>query len=271
MPIITRTPAVPLSVLQAGEEGADRVVVLVHGVLDSAACWMPVMEDLAADGHRVVAVDLPGHGMSPAPEREFSVPAMAEAVHQTIGSLGIGRFHLVGHSLGGLVCQQLALSHPQSVLSLVLEDPAWGVAGSSPTEAPAFLLERAEQLRTWTPRQILDDGRRAHPEWDERDIAGWFEAKADVRLELFDLEQEWVGRTGAGSWTGYAGAVRVITGGRDDAIVSPAMVSEAAAASEAVTHDHVAEAGHNIRKDAPERFMRILTEFLGCQVRKAGQ
>lgn len=109
------------------------MVILLHGVFDSAGCWVQVMEALADAGFRAVAVDLPGHGRSPRtedlsveglPAEGLSVVAMAESVAATMDSLGLDGATVIGHSMGGLVAQELAVSHPSRATRLVLEDPA---------------------------------------------------------------------------------------------------------------------------------------------------
>ena len=84
------------------ETGEGPPLVLVHGITESAEMWAPLVPDLAAD-HRVVAVDLRGHGRSSRAE-PYDIVSFASDVHQVLDSLGIGpEAVLVGHSLGGVV------------------------------------------------------------------------------------------------------------------------------------------------------------------------
>ena len=81
-------------------------------------------------GFAHIAWDMPGYGDSAAlPEMTFA--ALAEAALRLIDALHIERAHLVGHSMGGMIAQELVASHPDRVASLVLSatSPAFGKAG----------------------------------------------------------------------------------------------------------------------------------------------
>lgn len=96
-------------------------VVLVHGLGGSTMLWQPNITALAT-GRRVIAVDLPGHGLSDKPPAAYSVTFFTEALGSFLDALGLERVALVGHSLGGHICLQLALEQPERVARLVLVD-----------------------------------------------------------------------------------------------------------------------------------------------------
>ena len=93
--------------------------VLVHGACHGAWCWDEVAERLRAKGHRVVTLDLPGHGRRAAEVRRASVPAYGRAVADAMALEGISRGVLVGHSMGGLVIPKAAELAPARVAHLV--------------------------------------------------------------------------------------------------------------------------------------------------------
>jgi len=82
--------------------------VLVHGACHGAWCWDEVATRLRAKGHRVVTLDLPGHGRRAAEVRLASVEAYGRAVADAMALEGISRGVLVGHSMGGLVIPKAA-------------------------------------------------------------------------------------------------------------------------------------------------------------------
>jgi pimeloyl-ACP methyl ester carboxylesterase len=94
--------------------------VFLHGLLDSSEGWTPLCERLT--GTRV-AFDLPGFGFSDAPARG-SIEGYARDVAEGLASIGLKRFTLVGHSLGGAVATALAELMPDRVSGLVLLAPA---------------------------------------------------------------------------------------------------------------------------------------------------
>jgi pimeloyl-ACP methyl ester carboxylesterase len=108
------------------EAGADRrpALILIHDFLVSRLEFDDVIDPLAERFH-VIAPDLPGFGESekPNPARyAYSIEAFAEAVADLIAAFGVGRAHLIGHSMGAAVALTLAAEHPELVQRLVLED-----------------------------------------------------------------------------------------------------------------------------------------------------
>jgi pimeloyl-ACP methyl ester carboxylesterase len=86
---------------------------------------------------------LPGSGRSPRPFDALSIDLFAEVVAEIVEKIGGGAAHLVGHSMGTLVCQQVATRRPESVKSLTLFGPIY-----EPTDAARERLrERARAVR----------------------------------------------------------------------------------------------------------------------------
>jgi pimeloyl-ACP methyl ester carboxylesterase len=95
-------------------------VLLLHGMPGSKADLAPLAEQLA-QRHRVVCPDFPGFGENPAPPRGDASPSgCARALLSFADSLGLARFGLVAHSMGGAMALTLAAEHPQRINSLVL-------------------------------------------------------------------------------------------------------------------------------------------------------
>ncbi len=103
--------------------GEGRPVVLVHGFTGNSRNWALTVPALRPY-FRLVSPDLRGHGLSAKPTQpeDYLLEAMAEDVVQLIHHLGLHGCHLVGHSMGGMIAQMVALSQPQLLKSLVLVD-----------------------------------------------------------------------------------------------------------------------------------------------------
>ena len=99
--------------------GEGPPVVLIHGLGSSGEDWEEQVEVLA-ERHRVVTVDLRGHGESDRPPGPYSIEKFAADVAGVILQLGVGSVHVVGISLGGMVGFQLAVDRPSLVRSLVV-------------------------------------------------------------------------------------------------------------------------------------------------------
>lgn len=129
--------------------GTGPAVLLVQGVGVAGAGWGPQADVLARD-YTVVCIDNRGIGRSTAAGPSLSVEQMAEDVLAVADAEGIERFHLAGHSLGGLIAQQVALSTSARVASLALLCTFLrGRQGA--TMGPA-LLWTALRARIGTPR-----------------------------------------------------------------------------------------------------------------------
>jgi len=85
-------------------------VVLVHGITLGVAVWAHQLRHLAP-GHRVIAIGQRGHGQSLAGTQGYSLERMAEDLAELLESLEVRDATVVGHSLGGMVAQLLALHH----------------------------------------------------------------------------------------------------------------------------------------------------------------
>ncbi len=110
---------VPISYQMAGEGPVS--VVFVHGWLCDRDYWKEQL-DYFAQVHRVVALDLAGHGDSGLNRDEWTLPAFGEDVAAVINGLGLERVVLVGHSMGGPVIVETARIAPQEVIGLVAVD-----------------------------------------------------------------------------------------------------------------------------------------------------
>lgn len=114
-----------IHVLDAGPK-SDRPLVFIHGLGGSLSSWQFAMGALN-HGHRMTALDLPGHGNSSksSPEStDYSVVGLAGDVAAALNTGKRKPSVIVGHSMGGAVAMQLALDHPQLVSGLVLIDSA---------------------------------------------------------------------------------------------------------------------------------------------------
>jgi len=92
--------------------------VLVHGAWHGAWCWQRVAQLLEARGHRVDAIDLPGHGEDRTPVAGMTLEAYAERVRRAVEAAG-ERVVLVGHSMGGMSVTQAAEHVPDRIAALV--------------------------------------------------------------------------------------------------------------------------------------------------------
>ncbi|MHA7609261.1 alpha/beta fold hydrolase [Elizabethkingia meningoseptica] len=96
-----------------------KTLVLLHGVMESTEVWDDMLPELEKQ-FNVIRIDLPGHGKSAVAAEVQSMELMASEVKATLDHIGITKFHLLGHSMGGYVSLAYADTFPESLQSLTL-------------------------------------------------------------------------------------------------------------------------------------------------------
>lgn len=132
--------------------------VLVHGAFATAASWGPLARELALRGHRVVAVDLPGHGLD---ARDTGLAGLSTADDVAAVTAVVRRAEgpvvLVGHSRGGLTVTAVANAVPD-LLAHVVYVSAWCCVAGGPSAyaavAPSALDALAPRLLTADPAEV---------------------------------------------------------------------------------------------------------------------
>lgn len=112
--------------LQLNITGKGQSIVFLHGALVSNTMWHEQVEFFKTQ-YEVITLDLPEHGESKdVVLSEYSVEEMAKLVMNSLHDHNINEFHLCGHSLGGMVAQEIAIKYPSKVISLILVDTSFG-------------------------------------------------------------------------------------------------------------------------------------------------
>jgi len=118
--VAARTDALTArSGLSYRRKGRGTPLVLVHGYLGGAAQWQAEIERFA-DRFDVIAPDLPGYAGSAALPPADRIARFGAAVVDLLDELGLGRITLLGHSMGGMIVQEIAATHPERIARLIL-------------------------------------------------------------------------------------------------------------------------------------------------------
>jgi pimeloyl-ACP methyl ester carboxylesterase len=149
---------VPGAELHVREQGRGEPLLLLHGFLGCASAWDPFLAKLAAR-HRVIVVELRGHGRSTNPSRAFTMRQSADDVLAVLDSLRLPRVRAMGISAGGMTLLHVATRHPERLQSLVLV----GATTQFVDETRAILRDaRRETL----PPPVLAEFRSCAPRGD---------------------------------------------------------------------------------------------------------
>jgi pimeloyl-ACP methyl ester carboxylesterase len=133
----------PVNYVDVGTDtGDEEPVVLVHGLGGQWQNWLENIPRLALD-RRVVAMDLPGFGLTPEPSdgEKMTIPRYGEYVNELCDKLGLGQIELVGNSMGGYIAAEVAIQFPERVERLALVSAA-GISSAETLEAPILTFGR---------------------------------------------------------------------------------------------------------------------------------
>lgn len=147
MTLITQPLSKPfgtLSYRQAGpaQDTGAPPVLLVHGVGMQSAVWTPQLQALATQ-HRVIAVDMPGHGGSSCLTESVDLQAYVDWLLAVLDALDLPRVSLAGHSMGALIAGGFAVQHPDRLDRVALLNGVYCRDAS----ARAAVVARAEDIR----------------------------------------------------------------------------------------------------------------------------
>lgn len=237
--------------------GGDKPsVVLSHGFTDNGLCWADLVYSLEVD-YDVVMVDAFGHGLSTPIQDEAEFDHAADLI-AVIEKLKLAPTIIIGHSMGGATACECAARRPDLVRALILEEPAW-----VNTPAERSTLEYIEFAKTnFAPfSQIVDEILITNPNWRKEELYRIAAAREqfDPELYRYPLFQD----------TGWRAIVAKITcpylllTGMDKqgALVSIEDVQAALTLAPQGEH-HQLEAGHCVRRDAPDAYWGYVQEFL---------
>jgi len=255
---------------ELGEGGPP--LVLVHGLSGSWQNWLENIPRLA-QGHRVIALDLPGFGASPMPPWEISIANYGQLVDEFCTQLNLHACALVGNSMGGFIAAEVAIAEPEWVEKLVLVSAA-GISSARMRREPAEVAARMAAAVTPLALRLRERGMR-RGRLRSIMFRNIFHAPHRLRPELlWEFFHHGVGAEGfipaAASLVGYdfldrLERVRVptlVVWGRNDRVIpSPDALEydRLLPDSRLVIFDRC---GHIPMAERPVRFNRLLERFL---------
>lgn len=240
-------------------------VVLLHGLFGSLTNWGTVIQQL--DDYWVVAPDLRNHGRSPHAD-DVSYAAMAEDVIGLLDTLDAARACLVGHSMGGKLAMQLALRYPQRIRSLAVVDMApvkythnFATIFAAFNRIDLTKINSRAEAREQMHAAALDEKIKAFLLQNlRRDKDRWY-----WRINLPALQVHYPEITGYPDpgEANYPGKAWFIYGGQSSYVL-PKYHPAIFCAFPHAKFCPVAQAGHWVYADQPDRFMCCLRGFLAA-------
>jgi len=257
--------------------GSGPALLLLHGLGCDHTTWLPVIATLSRR-YTVIAPDLLGHGRSAKPRADYSLGGYANGMRDLLTVLGVDKVTVVGHSFGGGVAMQFAYQFPERTERMILVAPG----GLGPEVSPAIraitlpgfhqamglmTLPGVRHLTQTTMRALAASGVPKARDLDEvAEIIGSFRdphARAAIR-HVVSAVVDWRGQIVTMVDRAYLTEAMpmCVIWGSDDSVIP---VRHAAIASElapGATVEVIQGAGHFPHKDHPQRFVRLLDDFV---------
>ncbi len=268
------------------DSGSGPVVLFIHGILGSQRQWSHLV-DQVDDDHRVVVPDLFGHGDSAKPTGDYSLSSHAATLRDLLDHLGIERVTLVGHSLGGGIAMQFYYLFPDRVDRLVLvasgglgrevnlvlraatlplAEQVLGVVASDRVLERVEALGRGAQKVGWKPGKDIGAIWHGFTSLGDRESRRAFLATTRAVIDFGGQSISAHDHLGAVT----APPTLIVWGSRDRMI--PAW--HAISAQRAVPGCRVElfeGAGHFPHLDDPDRFARVLRDFMSVEPEVAAE
>lgn len=239
------------------------VCVVLHEWLGDHVNWEQVLPYLDPARHTLVFMDLRGYGWSRGMSGAYSLDEAVTDVLRTADELAIARFHLVGHSMSGLVAQKLALQAPGRIQSVTL---------FSPVPPTGF---RADEAALKALNAVIDDdeaaGRAITARTSSRYGAGWLHRKLAIARAAGTVEamrgylRMFTTSAITDGTHGLAAPLHVATGALDILFYRGEPLRNAfALAYPSVTFETIEDAGHYSMLETPVRVASIIEKQMAA-------
>lgn len=242
------------------EQGTGDPLVLLHGNLSSSLWWEYTLERL--DGYHIIAPDLRGRGDTAGDASTWTVPMLADDLHELLKALSItAPVHLVGHSLGSNVALEYALTYPDAVRSLCLLNPGW-VAG----DMPAAVSDMTRIQMMVDDKSILKQALRGiaamHPDdenWKRIEAAS-LKQQDIATLHAPEALKDWQVADCLGDLAHIP--TTVVRGAGDAYITTKAVCDPILENLPGSTYIEIENATHSPNIEAPDTWVRVLRDHL---------
>lgn len=240
--------------------GGDKPpVVLLHGLTMNGACWAPLARALEED-YDVVMPDCRGHGNSSAPDRGYCYDNLAADVLTLIEALGLASPVILGHSMGGMTAAMVASRNPQRLKGLVLADPTFLTPQRQREVHESDVTAQHRRILNQPKNDFLAEIRIRHSHRSSELIELFAQARFQTSIHAFEIltppNPDYM------QLINSLNIPSLLIIGGVGAVVSPMVAAELAKLNQRLEVVQIAEAGHGIPYDQPERFSAVVKAFL---------
>ena len=250
--------------------GEGQPLLLVHGIMTYSFIWRKLVP-LLKDQYELIVVDLPGCGdADKSLDVDLSLKHHAKVLYQFIRLLYIDRLHLVGHDVGGGICQIMAVSEPQLFYSLTLINTVaydfWPVQPIISMRTPIIRQLAMASLNLGALKFIVKRG-MYHPERVNKELMDlfWYPLKTSGGRKAFLYFVRCLNNNDLLEISDQISQLPMpvlIVRGDADVHLSPLIAEKLHANISGSHYEVLPTAGHFIQEDEPEQLAHIMSHFL---------
>ncbi len=239
--------------------GKKPPLVLLHGLMLSGACWTPLAKALEED-YDVIMPDARGHGHSSTPNHGYYYHNLAADVVSLIDSLGLANPVLLGHSMGGMTAAVVASLHSQRLRGLILADPTFLAPQRQQEVYESDVADQHRRILKRSRDDYLAEVRTRHSHRSPEVIELFAEARFQTSIQAFEILTP--------PNPDYVQLIKtleipsLLVVGDASPVISIEMARELAGLNQHLKVIQIAEAGHAVPYDQPERFSEVVQTFL---------
>ena len=224
--------------------GHGKPVIFLHSWIGSWRYWIPSMQ-FASNRHRAYAFDMWGFGATKKKPAMYSLEEQSSLLDGFVAQLGLQRFSLVGHGLGGIVAIYYAADHPKTVERMMIISFPMGMQNASPRLHNLPLRDSADWLFGQSPsfKESREDAGKADPDAVSSALHQFTQVNWRQLITRVPIASLW------------------IHGQKDQAINMPTC-KELSFLPENAKFHVFNESGHYPMLDEPGKFNRLLSDFL---------
>jgi len=237
-------------------KGKGRTLILIHGAGGMSSYWANQLSELSKNS-RVIAIDLPGHGKSQRMKEKPTIERYVEHVVGFMKQINLGKAVIAGHSMGGVVVQQLALENPELVEKLIIIDS--GAKFPDQGNFPDLIRDNPEAAGIELLNRLLSPKTLAEGKLSS--IMEYFQVGADFDLSILANDFEAVGAVDLRARLKEIAVPTLIIAGADDMIASLSLFLHENIKGSKL--EMIPDAGHMPMLEQPELFNKVILSFVG--------
>ncbi len=239
--------------------GGNPPIVLLHGLMLSGACWTPLARALEQD-YDVVMPDARGHGNSSASNHGYRYDDLAADVLGLIETLKLDAPVLLGHSMGGMTAALAASRTLNRLRGLILADPTFLTPERQLEVHESDVADQHLRILNQPKEDFLAEIRVRHSRRSREIIELFAQARFQTSIRAFEIltppNPDYV------QLIHTLAIPSLLIIGDAGSVISPAMADELAGLNKHLKVEQIAEAGHGVPYDQPDRFSAAVQTFL---------